>query len=374
MTQGEMNRSVELGWKETISITSIAIITKMFYTILPDTIRLEGSAAWYASALSCLFAGVFFYIILNLFRMYEGKNIIEIFQEVIGRIAGGVLGFLFYLYFLLYIAINVREVIKIIKVYNFPLTPLAVFLFVFLIAAVLVTYNGLYGVSKLSEFFLSFILLGVVAIFLLGIKQYDLNNLKPYGGYGLQNLFSYSLLRTSLFEDIFLLFLLVREVGGTKSVKRTGTISLLLSGAFIFVSMLCYLLVFNYETGGRKISGIIEIVKNAYFNQFFQRMESIFFLIMVIASAIAICIWFYLSTHLYATLFQIKDKRQILLPTFVIVFAVAMLPQSATEVITTFIIAIRQYSSILIFGVPILVWLIALLKRKRGGQLAKKET
>ena len=60
MTQGEMNRSVELGWKETISITSIAIITKMFYTILPDTIRLEGSAAWYSSALSCLFAGVFF--------------------------------------------------------------------------------------------------------------------------------------------------------------------------------------------------------------------------------------------------------------------------------------------------------------------------
>lgn len=306
--------------------------------------------------------------------MYDGKNIIEIFQEVLGRIAGGVLGFLFYLYFLMYIAINVREVIKIIKVYNFPLTPLAVFLFVFLIAAVLVTYNGLYGVSKLSEFFLAFILLGVIAIFLLGIKQYDLNNLKPYGGYGFQNILSYSLLRTSLFEDIFLLFLLVREVGGTKSVKRNGTISLLLSGAFIFASMLCYLLVFNYETGGRKISGIIEIVKNAYFNQFFQRMESIFFLIMVIASAIAICIWFYLSTHLYATLFQIKDKRQILLPTFVIVFAVAMLPQSATEVITAFIIIIRQYSSILIFGVPILVWLIALLKRKRGGQLAKKET
>ena len=191
MTQGEMNRSVELGWKETISITSIAIITKMFYTILPDTIRLEGSAAWYSSALSCLFAGVFFYIILNLFRMYDGKNIIEIFQEVLGRIAGGVLGFLFYLYFLMYIAINVREVIKIIKVYNFPLTPLAVFLFVFLIAAVLVTYNGLYGVSKLSEFFLAFILLGVIAIFLLGIKQYDLNNLKPYGGYGFQNILTH---------------------------------------------------------------------------------------------------------------------------------------------------------------------------------------
>lgn len=352
-----MNSPVSLGQKETVSLIVVAVIAKLFYRNLPGTILQCGSAAVWIVLLSALLVFILSEAILRLLQQQEGKNLLEVAKGRVGRVGGLLFGIGFYLYFLLYVAGNVREAVRTIKVYNFPLTPTFWLVFCFLLAAVFVTLRGLYGVSKLSEFFLLFLLVGVAAVFLLGIEQYKLSNLRPYGGYGIASLREV-LIQTTWWNDLFLLFLLVRSVGGTRSMKQAGRTALVWSGSAVVLSVLCFLLAFGYEQGAEKRGGLIEVVKNVYFSSFFQRMESVFFLLLVVSSAIAICVWFYLSVDVFSSLFQIQDRKALVPSHAIILCSLAMLPQSSSEPFSRLLLFLHQWGGVFVFGIPLLLWLI----------------
>ncbi|MBE7042483.1 MAG: hypothetical protein E7399_03200, partial [Ruminococcaceae bacterium] len=316
-----MKNDRALGGREITGLLCMAILPKLFFSLLPDGVGAVGTAVWYTQLLSWGISLLFFFAILHLMKLYPGQTLPEIFQSVLGRGLGIVLGTFFYLYFVAYTADHLGEAVQLIKIYNFPNTPFWLFTAGFLFVAWLICRYGLNGIAKSASLFLIPILIAIFAALLIGSKQYDWHFLFPAGGYGIVRSGMGVLGGVSVYVDLILLFCAVTPE--KTDLKRNGFWGMVWCGSAVIFSFLGYLLTFGYRSSQGKTVGLVELVQNVYFNQLFQRMEAIFFLVMVVAVVNGVCIWFYLTVSLYREIYDIQEKKELLLPNLLMVFALA---------------------------------------------------
>ncbi len=295
-----MNHKCSFGGREIKGLLCMAILPKLFFSLLPDGVGAMGTAVWYTQLLSFGLSLLFLFAMLHLMKLYPGQTLPQIFQSVLGKGFGILLGTLFYLYFIAYTADHLGEAVQLIKIYNFPTTPFWVFTVGFLFVVWLICRYGRKGVAKSASLFFVPVLIAVLAALLIGSKQYDWNLLFPIGGYGVIRSGMGVLGGLSVYVDLILILSAVTLEGN--NLKVHGFWGMLLCGGAVILSFLGYLLTFGYRSSQGKTVGLVEIVQNVYFNQLFQRMEAVFFLVMVIAVTIGCYIWCYLTLSLYSTI------------------------------------------------------------------------
>lgn len=362
-----MNSEGKIGIYEAICFTTLIMVNKIFFTSVGTLVYQTGTAAWYATLISSMVTLVFFLFTYLLLKRFPGKDLIGIFECVTGKIIGKVLATVICGYILFNAGSTLREFVEMIKVYNLPYTPTSVIITTFLIVSVVISYFGLQTLSRLSALFFIPSMIGLALILLLALTSYNINLLKPVGGHGISTTLYYGSLRSSAYFEFMLLAFAINSINGHKAYKQIGVTSILLSGGIFSISLLCYLMIFGYTAGSENISGIFELSRSLYFNRFFQRLESIFLFIWVISSVITTTASYYISLLLYCKVFTIKDHKPLLFPFAALVFMIAILPLSMQEVTQINIAFLRQYSMLIMYIPSILVLLLAVLLKKKGG-------
>ena len=362
--ESKMKDCVRLGSKELMALLGMAILPKLFFSLLPDAVAAAGSAVWYAQIGAWLISIGFVCLLTHLMSLYPGQDLMEIFQSALGKFFGIILGLLFYLYFVVYTADLLGEAVQLIKVYNFPRTPFLIFSAGFLFVAWLISRYGLYGVAQTAVLFLAPVLIAIATALAIGSRQYDFRMLFPVGGY--------QPIRTgigvgagvSVYVDLILVMMLIRHTGDLKLMKRSVLKGMLWCGGAILLCSVGYLMTFGYRSSQGKTVGLVEIVQNVYFNQLFQRMESVFFLVMVMAAAVGVCIWFYLTVFLYGRIFKIQEERELMLPTLLMIFSLTTVSQLQTEGYGRAASYLFRYSGGALFVLCFFVWIVGVMRKK----------
>lgn len=368
-----MNNEGTFGTYEAICLTTLIMINKIFYTSASVLVETVGTAAWYETIISCMVSLFFFYLIYLLMKRFPGQDITRIYEIVLGRVIGKVVTLIFSVYILYYAASNLREFIEMIKVYNLPYTPSSILILGFIIVATIIAYFGLEGVARMSGVLLIPVMLSIIAVLLFAIPLYNVDYIKPYFGYGLQKTIVVGILRSSAYEEFFILTVIINSIHGLKNFKRVGIISIVITGITFTISMLCYLMAFHYSTGSESLSGLFQLSRIIIFNRYVQRLESIFLFAWVVSSLIAVSCAFYISISLYTKAFTINNHRPIIFPFSFLLFMIALMPKNISEVIQVNILFIRQYSLFLVYFVPTVVLILAMILQKRGhGQNVQK--
>ena len=78
---------------------------------------------------------------------------------------------------------------------------------------------------------------------------------------------------------------------------------------------------------------------------------------------------FYGSVVSFAATFNIKEYRPLIIPIAAVVFAISILPASMTDTIVLNDFALTNFYWIIAFGIPLLLWLVAIIFKK--GESAK---
>lgn len=361
-----MNSEGKIGTYEAICFTSLIIINKIFFTSVGGIVYQTGTAAWYATLVSCLSTLVFFVFIYLLLKRFPGKDILRIYETVLGKFPGKIIALIICGFVVYNAGSTLREFVEMIKVYNLPYTPTSVIIITFLSVSIIIGYFGFQTLARICAlcFIPTLIALGV--ILLLAAPSYDANLLKPYLGYGPVTTMEYGFMRSSAYFEFILLGFAINTVGGHKLYKKIGMYSIIISGAVFSISLLCYLMTFGYAVGSENISGIFELSRSIYFNRFIQRVESIFLFAWVISSVISTTASYYFGILIYCKVFTIKDHKPLLIPFAILVFIVAILPASMQVVSQINIAFLRQYSMFVIYVPAIIVLLVAVIFRKKG--------
>jgi spore germination protein (amino acid permease) len=256
-----------------------------------------------------------------------------------------------------------------IKAYVLPYTPPSAIIFAFLGVVVFFAYEGLEGIARMSYVSFIIVILGLTSILLLPLPFYDIDNLFPLVGYSIQTTVYSGLLRTSAYSDVIFLAFIINAIHGVKQFKKVGLISLALSGVIISATILCSLLAFEYTQASENLSTLFQLSRVIYFNRFFQRVESIFIFIWVIASIINVALAFYMGVSIFCKTFKIPNHRPSILLFAFCTFTVTLLPKSLSEVVEKNVLFLRQYSFFITYLIPLLVLLIALIRGKKGEKI-----
>lgn len=360
------NSQGTFGTYEAMCLVTITIITKIFYTSIAVIINIEGTSGWYGTIISCLTSLILFSIVFLLMKRFPNKDLAQIFEAVIGRFAGKILILLFSAYFIFYAASSLREFIEMIKAYNLPYTPPSLLIFGFISVCAIVAFFGLEGIARLSGIFFVPVITALILILMLASPRYDFDFMKPYWGYGIKKTIVTGVLRCSAYDEVVILAFIINSIHGLKTFKKAGYTSIIISGITFSSNILCNILAFMYSGGRENLSGLFELSRSIYFNRFVQRLESIFLFAWVISSLVTVSIAFYLSINLYIKAFKIPGHRPLIFPFSFLLFMVALIPKNMSEVVQVNIHFMRQYSGFIIYLVPILILVIAVIFRKRG--------
>jgi Spore germination protein. len=298
-------------------------------------------------------------------------EITGVFDKVLGKVLGRILSMIFAAYFLYYAGMNLREFVEIIKAISLPYTAPSVIVLAFVITVIFISFKGIEAISRLAYMCFYIILAGFITIIILAYPYYSLDYLTPIAGKGVFETIKIGFVRCSAYDEILFLAFIANKVNGNKQFKKAGVISLLITGGVFVSGIMSAIMAFGYSNASENLSNLYLLCRIIYFGRFFQRIDAIFIFIWVISSVISVGLAFYLSLTTYMHCFNIKDRNPIIIPMAVLLFTVTMLPRDISEIIDLHMMILKQYSFLLLYGVPLLVLLIAAIAGKRGDNIEK---
>ncbi len=367
-----MIKQGKFGTAEAIYLITLVIASKAFYTSIRVMIKKTGTAAWYMTLVSGIVSIIFFLLISLVMKRFPGKNLVDIFELVTGRFLGKILTLLFSAYYVYYAGSSLREFLEMIKVYNLPYTPPSLIIIAFMAVVVVLAYIGLEAIARLASVSFYPILIGIAIILFLAYPYYHVRAIFPIGGYGIAETIESGFFRSSAYDEVVILAFIINSINGVKTFKKVGIYSIVISGIVFLFTCLCNVMAFDYTMASENVSDLFQLARVIYFSRFFQRIESIFLFIWIIASLITVGLAFYIAISSFCRAFRISNHRPLILQFAFLTFMVTLLPEGIIEVAKTNIVFMREYSMTLIYGVPILVLLISVIFGKKGDRQCAK--
>lgn len=362
-----MTQEGKFGVHEAVCLLTITSVAKVFYTSPALLVGIVGTANWYMTLISAATAAFGFTFIYFLLKRFPGKNIMEIYDSVLGSFLGFIFSFM-----LLFIIVatgisNLREFSDVLKVYVYPDSPLGYLMGIVLFTAVILSFLGLETIARYSKFVGYALLFGFVLVMILSIQNYEFFRIFPLLGHGLGTTVYNGLIRSSGHAEIIIIAIFAGSLQGISHIKKAAYTSFVLAGIIVSFSFLSFIMSFPYTVAQELTAPMYEMVGVINYGSFFQRVEPIFLFVWSISSLISITVLFYMALLIYCHMFRINDKKPLIIPFSIIFFALASIPLSIIHLIKGLIQTLRSFSWIFFFIPPIVTLIAAKIFKKKGS-------
>jgi len=362
-----MIKDGKFGGHETITLLTITISAKVFFSSPSVVAAKVGTAGWYMTLISAFIAFLATVLLISLLSIYPNKTLMEIYEIVYGKVVGKILSLILFTTILITVATNSREFIEIMKVYDLPQSPPSYLLILLFVTASVLAYWGLETIARFSKLMAFFLLLVYISVLLLSMKLYEPHRLFPILGNGLDTTVLTGIQRSSVYGEIIIIGVIIGSLHGIKYAKRAAYLSLIFSASIVTTALLAFSLAFPYYTGEEITAPIYLMVSLIEYGEFIQRIEPLFFFLWNISTVISVAALFYVLIIIYAYIFELDDKRPIIIPLGIIVVFLALIPQNIIQLTNGIVNMIRSYGWAFYFIPPVITLAIAKIKKKYGG-------
>ncbi|MCX7711451.1 MAG: endospore germination permease [Clostridia bacterium] len=360
-----MIKEGKIGVQEAIALIAITISVKVYFTSPSYVAKVVGTSSWYMTLISAATAIVGFAVLCKLLKRFPEKDLVEAFEQSLGRIFGFVFSLVLVLFLLISTAVMIREFAEVLKVYALPLTPPSFVIGILLTVTVLVCILGLESIARAARLFAYYILAGFLIVIVLAYNNYDYHNLFPIFGYGLDKTVIYGISRSSFYGEVITLGIIATSMQGLSHIKKAGYTALIISGLTTAIALGMSMMAFNYATGQEITSRMYVLSRIIKIGGFLQRLDPFFLFTWCIGTMVGISFLLYCTVSTYCKTFRIRDLRPTILPWAIILFTVSMIPDDLTT-IAGYVQILRQYGWTIFFGLPLITLTLAVIRKKKG--------
>jgi len=334
-----------------------------------------GTAGWILTIYITVIALILFTIIARLYKKFEGKDILDISEYVAGNIGRIIVGTFFLVYLVFIVSVVLREFGEDLKIIALRSSPISFVMSFFLAGMVVSAFFGLEALLRIGVIIVPIVFIGFVII-LSGVLQYsDLSRIMPFLGFGPKNIFIDNLSRISIYSGLVLLLFLPPFIKSHKDFKKIGYITIGLSSFNLTVSVLVFLLVFQYPIATESFLPIFQLARLINYGRFFQRLESLFSLLWIVSALHYLSIGLFLILYIFKKTYKLEYYKPLILPFAVILYTASFIPKNLVEAIELETKFFRNIAWIVVFGMTIILLLIGnFIRRKtvKGGEKNEK--
>ncbi|WP_188455075.1 GerAB/ArcD/ProY family transporter [Virgibacillus oceani] len=326
-----------------------------------------GSDGW----ISLLVIGVFFvlltWIIAKIASSFPNQSFLSYTSLILTKPVAIVFTFLYTIVSIMIAAYEVREISNIAKQYLFDRTPVEVISLIFLLVVVYAVAGSRAGIFRLNMMFLPIIILVALAVFVFNLGWFRLGNLLPVFETSLSDYVkSFSTGITSYVGFGIILF----YISLAEKPEKTPRFAVIGMGIPIVVYILLYITclgVFGHSVTSNLLYPTIELAKEIDIpGGFFERVESVFFVIWIMAIFNTTVMALDIAILALSSIFKSKDKMRLILILSPLVYVVAMYPKDIEGI--GVLGNIVGYSAIILtFTVTVLLGVVGKLRRVKQG-------
>jgi spore germination protein (amino acid permease) len=359
-----VKEKIVFGTWEGISIIITLICTQIFLNLPRLAAEDAGTAGWMLIAYAAAVTFILLLIIVRLYKKYEGMDIIEISETLMGVPGRIITGLILVAHIFIINSITLREFSENMKIISLQLSPISFVSLFFIAAMILGAYAGIEGQARIAAIIVPVVTAGYFVIILGVLRFIDVSRIMPVFGLGPNKIFIEGLSSVSIFSALIVLLIIAPFLKTYKTFKSVAYSSFWISAVLLTLSTLIYLLVYPYPNATENFLPMYQLARIINFGRFFQRIESIFLFIWAIAAMLFMSIALFLTVYIFAKTFKLRYYRPLLLPFAVIVFTASLIPENLVTAIEVESVYFRNYSWILAFAVPMLLLIIGAFTKK----------
>ncbi len=352
---------------------SLITITFLFYLCdqtLPELSASTGNSGWISQILNFVIIFGVFSLYMVVLRRFDGKDFTQILEEVLGKFFAKIIFILIFLFLFLITALMLSKFVSLLNTYSYPMEKKGVMTASLLIAPAVCVFYPFKGLARVASICMPIAIASIYITLLVAYNQYTPTILTPILGYGVMPIIKSSFNLFSTF-NLFIIFpLFASHFGTAKDLSKIGKASIGIAGGTLILMTLCYNMATPYNNLQSKASGLLELSQSRYISRFFQRFESLFLMLYMLALLVIFSITLYAIKMLYTRIFAFPQEREkdVVLPlVFVLICATQLFAYyyRETEIIRK---QLNKVSFLFSFGLVLIVLIVSLLRKKGKGK------
>lgn len=357
--------SYKIGYFEAISILIIVTLSHILLNVPKILLEETGSSAGLNVIYVTLLTLIFISIVIKLFKNFTGKDILDISKYALGSFFQKVIGLIFILYILFIASTLLRNLAENLKIIYFQDVSITNILFIFLISITFINLLNPRTVIKCNSIIVPLILIIITILSLSNSNNYVVQRFFPLLGYGAKETFLYGSTNIFLFGNIIYLYFLMPMLKDIKDFKKIAYSSIIISGVFVFISIVSILLIFPFILSTQGSMPIYLESRQIALGKFIQRADAFFLLIWIITILSYLSIALHFVIKIFKKVTNIQDSKPTVYCFSGLIFSIALLPRNLIEIKFLESSIYKYFNLSLVFGVSLIILIIANIKKRK---------
>lgn len=368
-----MNTLTKIGTLEAIAFMIIVMINRLILNNPKEIIENVGTSAWLNVIVISILAIIFVLIICKLYKNFTGKDILDISEYLGGTFLKKVTAIIFFILFIYVATIVLRSFCDSLQRIYLPNTPITYIMLFFLVGMIIANKLGFSAIVKINVFIVFTILLSIIIIFIAPINFFNFLNLFPIFGNGINETFFSGLTNIFIFSGITYLYFLMPFLKKTEEFKKIAVISIVISSIYLFLSVVNLVGLFSYLMTSEDNFSVLLITRVVKLGSVFERVDTIFLLVWILSFLTYLSFILYFSLHTYKSFTNITNQNVSIYTISALIFGLALLPKNVVEVNFLENTILKVLVLVLLFGFPLILFILANLKYKLKNKRQKRE-
>ncbi|WDL98105.1 GerAB/ArcD/ProY family transporter [Alicyclobacillus sp. ALC3] len=338
-----------------------------FLTISPTIERVRNDA-WLSLLVSGILSVFATWIGIRLSRYYPDKVFIEYICDLTGTIIGKAIGTVYVINWVVVTAMAMRQITDIFITAQFHRTPSWVFIVSMALVSVYLLYkNGLQSLGRFTEVIGPAVIFVALGVFLLDLPNVTWSRLLPvYVNSGPYGLLYGAIPSVSFLAQTSFLTMVFRFVKNQRQNVRQAVFGTAFASLFVVISGMFSIATFGADLGAKMWNPVFDMVQYISVSEIIQNIDAFVMVIWFLTAFVRVALFMFLAVSGTAALLNLKRWHSPLLWIGGITVIIAMIPKDITEstieypkkFVESFVLPV------LIFGIPLVLWMIAFLRRQ----------
>lgn len=318
----------KIGTIEAIMLVLIIIVTHTISSLPREILVSTKSATIINLLFVSILAILFSYFIVKLMKNFSGADIIDISEYLGGKVFKNVVGFIFISFFLVSSSILLRNFCESLKIIYYPMTNILFILSLFVLAVCTANRLDFNASLKTNLLIIPLVLASIIFLFFANMNKFVPQRAFPIFGDGLFNTFILGLTNLSAFGGITFLYFLPPYLKEPQKMKKIALISIGLSAIYLIFCVATLLFMFSFFINTNEITPLYNATRYIEFGSFFQRLESVFLLIWILAFACYVSISSKFAMGIFKKLTNIETKKPLIDMFGLLILGITLIPKN----------------------------------------------
>lgn len=357
----------KIGTLEAIMLILTIVVT---HTILsmPRNILVSTKSASIINLIFVSILAIFIsYFIVKLMKKFPGSDLIDISEYLGGKVFKNIIGIIFILYFIISASILLRNFAESLKIIYYPMSNIIFIISLFIIAMCAANRLDFNASLKTNLLIVPLVLISMLFLFFSNMNKFVPERIFPIFGDGLFNTFVLGLTNLSAFGGIAYIYFLPPLLKEPEKIKKVALLSTGISAIYLILCVATLLFMFSFFINTNEITPLYNATRYIEFGKFFQRLESLFLLVWILAFACYLSIVSKFATSILKKLLNLETKKPLIDLFGILMLGIALIPKNyaisdkfETEIYPYMVLAIP-------FALAICVLIIANFKKGIRG-------